>query len=558
MKKRKGQVLVEYMILFIVLLSVLAPILYIYNTSARQLGSSVGAENSIQKLRNAAETIHSLGYPSSEVVVFTLPQSVVSNRTFIENDTMQIGYYGNLGNIVDVVKELSFNVSGSIPSTEGTHFVRVSSLENGTVHFELLKFYISPDSFHHYLTNNAHTTFNITVINTLGSTANFTLRVRNLENKIDMNASTVINDNVTTLYDLPAHSNKTITMNVSTLSERGTFFGQVTVQSSNNIIAVPITLDVFVDSAVLHWIVDTPSEFNAGTYNDTFFNTTAVAVTPYNSKIYQVYTFDDTYIIHDVYARSAGVYVSQLKLNISGIPLNTSVEKVDVCFYINSVVGIVSTNTTDVKRVDDQSWGETISAASFNTQNITNTTSENLNSTTQGTWTCIDVTEQLATDYSLNNTYSTIRLENPDYPLEAAGNIENDENLRVGERSGTTGGNYMEYASRTKTNPSLRPYIVVNVSRRALAGSFDSGIFQANQSYKWHNISFSNSSLIAQAKSSADNITWTDFLGPDGTSDTYYSNGDSLNVSDGRYFQFRILNITTSEFLYWVNITYGE
>jgi len=47
--------------------------------------------------------------------------------------------------------------------------------------------------------------------------------------------------------------------------------------------------------------------------------------------------------------------------------------------------------------------------------------------------------------------------------------------------------------------------------------------------------------ITFQARSDADNASWGSFVGPDGTSNTYYTNAsrEDLNVSDARYFQYK-------------------
>ncbi|MBU2496563.1 MAG: hypothetical protein KJ767_00700 [Nanoarchaeota archaeon] len=68
--------------------------------------------------------------------------------------------------------------------------------------------------------------------------------------------------------------------------------------------------------------------------------------------------------------------------------------------------------------------------------------------------------------------------------------------------------------------------------------------------------------LTFQTRSDDNNSSWNPFIGPDGTNDTHYivSSGESLNVSENRYFQYKTYflteNVIYSPKLYNVTIDY--
>ena len=77
--------------------------------------------------------------------------------------------------------------------------------------------------------------------------------------------------------------------------------------------------------------------------------------------------------------------------------------------------------------------------------------------------------------------------------------------------------------------------------------------------YAYVQVNYSSSTdLNLQVRSDGDNSSWSDFIGPDGTISSYYTNSsfESLNVSDNRYFQYKTF-FNQSGKLYNVTIGYG-
>jgi len=550
----QGQVAIEYMILVAVLIAVIAPIIYVYNTSISALGSSVGVENVVNTLFLTMEKVHSQGYPASEIVRISIPEQIIANRTYIANQTLQVAYYGKTGGITDVFRSFDYDVVGEIPTRTGAHVLRVSTFSNGTLLVEELTFYAEPKRVSVLVSDSGYKHVNITVFNVGSTSITINATILGVENRVDLNASTVINENQTSAL-LSPNANSVLPLNISTAGVRGTFFGQVLLESELGTVAIPITIESYITPLLLAWRVGTQAEFDAGTYDMAFFNTSANGVTVDETRIYEEEVLTAADIVADVYVRSSQEYESQTRVNISDIPKNRTFENATFCLYINLVSGTVD-NDVRVSRVADQSWLETITTTNYNAQSVTNISVTTLNSTAQDTWTCMNVTYILKTDYELNNTFSSIRFDDPDYSFTTAGSIFNDRNLRIGGRTG--GGNYLNFRSRTETDSSLRPYFVVATSYIPMQGSYESEEFEANNTYSWHNITLNTPSVNVQARTTNNNATWPSYTGPDGTSSSYYTSGDALNLSAGVYFQFRMLNMGVGQSVTWVNVSYGE
>ncbi len=96
-------------------------------------------------------------------------------------------------------------------------------------------------------------------------------------------------------------------------------------------------------------------------------------------------------------------------------------------------------------------------------------------------------------------------------------------------------------------NISLPPSEIARRAGYVPQGNFTSQVFDAGGNANWTAIYWTNTSTLIgvnitfQARTSLDNITWPSLTGPDNTSNTYYTlnNFSALNVSSGRYFQYR-------------------
>jgi len=116
----------------------------------------------------------------------------------------------------------------------------------------------------------------------------------------------------------------------------------------------------------------------------------------------------------------------QIKWNISKIPIGAVIESANITLFTTLLVGTVDTDL-NVSRVDDQTWTEASSLATYNGQALTNITGATFNTTlATKKWVSFNITNIIKTDYAASNSYSTIRFEDPDYHIATAAGVLDD------------------------------------------------------------------------------------------------------------------------------------
>ncbi len=144
-------------------------------------------------------------------------------------------------------------------------------------------------------------------------------------------------------------------------------------------------------------------------------------------------TIDDTStgILADVFlvdsSNSIGV---QIKFNITSIPDSVTIDSANMYIYLISKHAALD-NDMRIWRITDQTWTESSNAATFNGQSKTNQT-DTTYSDTASTWSNINVTDMVDTDYGLDNSYSSLRFEDIDVLLSTLVSVSDDNNLIIG------------------------------------------------------------------------------------------------------------------------------
>jgi hypothetical protein len=244
----RAQVAFEYFVLIAILLLVSAGVLMSYRNLTESTISSFQAESSVSRLKDEIVRLHDLGHQSSRTIRLEIPENVVSNRTFLSNNTVQISYYSNTG-LVDVFESVDFNVSGSIPNTPGIHWVKLSSNATGALTITVLDFDYSPKAISLYLVKFDEEEYNVTVMNTGNETLTVNLSTQGLDYLVDLNASTQDIDNETVISDIGAGGQKTIVIRIRANKNVGNYYGGIVIQSSkvssNIAVAVGIRNRIF-------------------------------------------------------------------------------------------------------------------------------------------------------------------------------------------------------------------------------------------------------------------------------------------------------------------------
>ena len=129
MKYPKGQSGLEYIIIFAVLLAALTPII-IYSLGMYSVSiATAKSREVVQKIATEADNIYKIG-GGKTVLALSIPPSVQS--ILIQNNTIRLrlkigdGY----GDAFAVTKA---NITGTFPIEEGTIYVPIQMVQNGTI-----------------------------------------------------------------------------------------------------------------------------------------------------------------------------------------------------------------------------------------------------------------------------------------------------------------------------------------------------------------------------------------------------------------------------------------
>jgi outer membrane protein assembly factor BamB len=150
------------------------------------------------------------------------------------------------------------------------------------------------------------------------------------------------------------------------------------------------------------------------TDSQSIFSSPAVA----DGKVYigsyqeTVYCFG-TILVKKIIYPTADVYAfgrysrSQLKFDISSIPSGSNILSANLWMYRFAADGWNGDVT--LSRVDNQLWGETITASGFDAQTLTNVENYASKFTSHG-WDNLNVLNQLKVDHDIGHTYASFRL----------------------------------------------------------------------------------------------------------------------------------------------------
>lgn len=126
----KSQVSVEYMLVmgFAALMTI--PLLLIYYTYSSDSSESVAASQALQVARrivDASESVYYLGSPSQTTLKLNFPDMIYS--TNLSNKELVFRLKTKNG-LTDIVQVSAVNMSGSLPTSQGTHVITIIAQDN--------------------------------------------------------------------------------------------------------------------------------------------------------------------------------------------------------------------------------------------------------------------------------------------------------------------------------------------------------------------------------------------------------------------------------------------
>jgi len=130
---RKGQISLEYLIIFSISFILLIPLIIIFVTQTQHMQEDI-TNAQLDKLSSdisdAASEVYFLGPPAQKTVRVTFPTGIKS----IDFEPYGLVFHVQVNELAfDFVKEVSVNLTGSLQSFEGPHVIVVQS-QGSSVH----------------------------------------------------------------------------------------------------------------------------------------------------------------------------------------------------------------------------------------------------------------------------------------------------------------------------------------------------------------------------------------------------------------------------------------
>ena len=136
---RRGQISAEYLILVGFILLTLIPViaaLYSYSAHSQERLAVEQAHQTVKRIADAANTVYSLGHPSRIIRKVYIPANI-KNATISDMEIIFV-VEGSTGD-VEVVETTMVEVSGTLPTNQGTYRMNVSTTSLGYVNIDYVR-----------------------------------------------------------------------------------------------------------------------------------------------------------------------------------------------------------------------------------------------------------------------------------------------------------------------------------------------------------------------------------------------------------------------------------
>ena len=129
--KKNGQASTEYLIVIGISLLLLTPIMLIGNNALVDLkhtSENVIAQDAVNQIKEMSQIVYAQGSPAKMTKKVKFPRNIMG--TTVSHQTIIITLnYKSLPN--DIPAMVDFNVTGSLPTTSGTHKICVEAIDYG-------------------------------------------------------------------------------------------------------------------------------------------------------------------------------------------------------------------------------------------------------------------------------------------------------------------------------------------------------------------------------------------------------------------------------------------
>lgn len=237
----KAQASVELLIILAVSMIAIGLILILSNneiTNINAVKANSEAQNTVNKIAGAAEEVFISGVGTKKQIFVSIPSGVDETKTSVGNKTIRLNVNGT-----DLIAETQVEVTGSIPTTVGGHWIWITSYP-GYVVIGGVQVETDKGSVYSTIAQDASVIESITVINNTLGNAQVNVSVNWTETEVTLSVS----DNA---FIVASGSNYSIDLNfTSSANAVGNYVGElifdVNTVDGNKQIVVPLTLEVIV------------------------------------------------------------------------------------------------------------------------------------------------------------------------------------------------------------------------------------------------------------------------------------------------------------------------
>ena len=279
----RGQIALEYLSIVILLLLVVG-VIFGYSTVLSQASIQFEkAKNSAKSLANAANTVYGLGSGAKLVVEIDAPAGIQKQIIGKKAVGWNVSFAGSTG---DVFYETDANIIGSLPTTEGKHFVTVQMEESGVVRIGTKGLDIKPELVALAVLPGSTKTADLNAVNNSGEA------LTSVSPAVTGNAASFIT--VSGLSpNISIDSNDAFQISVSVPGDNaaGFFDAKLEVTSAQNYNDI---------SAVSIEVPHVLNDVNVLLFNDAFFAAHSSSFFPGNTVYYEIRLFDQNRQLMDV------------------------------------------------------------------------------------------------------------------------------------------------------------------------------------------------------------------------------------------------------------------
>jgi len=237
----KGQVSLEYMVFVAGILMLIVPVMVVISSSNRERADDLTTEATLDQIKVVSERVFLKGYPETETIIISMPQAVSVADTYVDNNTVQVGYVTRQGTVTSSARFFVFSVNGTLPPESGIYVLQVSARPDEGIAFSYFKFQVTPERIQVNVSQGANTNISFNMVNINPNPLyNISLAITGAEDVLTFNGSA----RNTSVAQLSAGEVKMFTLAVNGNVSNGYYFAQVSIHEEERFFVVPVIIYV--------------------------------------------------------------------------------------------------------------------------------------------------------------------------------------------------------------------------------------------------------------------------------------------------------------------------